>query len=82
VHVEGSIRMKAEFNVDSSGSCTPLEAPPAMGRRGRKKKRGVSSRSCRLCGKDPHPNYFYCPVCHHRVSASGSEEFGDFKEPG
>jgi len=34
-----------------------------------------------LCGKDPHPNYFYCPVCHHRISASGTDEFGEFPEP-
>ena len=38
-------------------------------------------RTCRLCGKDPHPNYFYCPVCHHRISASGADEFGEFPEP-
>jgi len=46
----------------------------------RKRKSG---RVCRLCGKDPYPNYFYCPACHHRVSHSGhSDEHKDFVEGG
>ncbi|MFO8084235.1 MAG: hypothetical protein R6U27_07960 [Desulfobacterales bacterium] len=26
-----------------------------------------SGRVCRKCGKDPYPNYFYCPICHKSV---------------
>lgn len=32
----------------------------------RKKKRS-SGRKCRICGKDPSPNYFYCRSCHHKI---------------
>ncbi len=31
------------------------------------KIRGKSGRVCRKCGKDPYPNYFYCPICHKSV---------------
>jgi len=34
-----------------------------------KKKRINSGRKCKICGKDPHPNYFFCPACHHRIEA-------------
>ena len=47
----------------------------------KRKKKGVSGRSCRHCGKDPYPNYFYCPMCHHRISLSGGDDMGDFPEP-
>ena len=33
-----------------------------------RKKKVKSGRTCRICGKDPYPNYFYCPSCHHKVS--------------
>jgi len=26
----------------------------------------ASERHCRMCGRDPSPNYFYCPLCHHK----------------
>ena len=32
------------------------------------KPKKKSTRKCKICGKDPSPNYFYCPSCHHRVS--------------
>jgi len=32
------------------------------------RSRKKPARKCRMCGKDPAPNYFYCPSCHHRVS--------------
>jgi uncharacterized OB-fold protein len=31
-----------------------------------KKKLG---RTCRICGKDPYPNYFFCPSCHHKAGS-------------
>ena len=30
-------------------------------------KKGKSRRTCRVCGKDPYPNYFFCAVCHHKI---------------
>jgi hypothetical protein len=75
--------MKAdfEFNPDSACALEDLSKVRGASRRSRRKKGGFSNRACRLCGKDPHPNYFYCPVCHHRISASGTDEFGEFPEP-
>ena len=32
------------------------------------KSKKKPARKCKICGKDPSPNYFYCPSCHHRVS--------------
>jgi uncharacterized OB-fold protein len=35
----------------------------------------MSGRACRKCGKDPYPNYFYCPICHKKMNyENGSEE--------
>ncbi|MDI6688043.1 MAG: hypothetical protein QME06_07475 [Desulfobacterales bacterium] len=36
--------------------------------RGQIKKKNNTGRKCKICGKDPYPNYFYCPACHHRIS--------------
>ncbi|MFC1515353.1 hypothetical protein ACFL7E_01195 [Thermodesulfobacteriota bacterium] len=33
-----------------------------------RKKKIPSGRTCKVCGKDPAPNYFFCPSCHYRVS--------------
>jgi rRNA maturation endonuclease Nob1 len=33
-----------------------------------------SVRICRSCGKNAHPNYFYCPACHHKISHRGDPE--------
>ena len=41
-----------------------------------------SGRKCKLCGKDPYPNYFYCPSCHHRVSHYSVEMDGEQEEFG
>jgi len=30
-------------------------------------KKNISGRKCRICGKDPYPNYFFCPGCHHKI---------------
>ena len=38
-----------------------------------RKNKKKSGRTCKYCGKDPFPNYFYCPACHHKVSRSGDE---------
>ncbi|MEE4359396.1 MAG: hypothetical protein V2I97_23190 [Desulfococcaceae bacterium] len=47
----------------------------------RSARKNQKKRTCRMCGKDPYPNYFYCPACHHRVSHSGhNEEHKDFAE--
>jgi hypothetical protein len=73
--------MKADVDIDFTDCCPPLPNSPVEPRRGRRKNRGVSNRSCRICGKDPHPNYFYCPACHHRVSSSGEDDSGGFKGP-
>ena len=40
-----------------------------------RKKKGRNGRLCRVCGRDPYPNYFYCPSCHHKVS--GYTDGGD-----
>lgn len=35
-------------------------------------------RKCQICGKDPYPNYYYCPKCHgHAVYSADSEEEDD-----
>ena len=68
--------MKADMDIKSIGSClSPPKGLPAA-RRGKRKIHGCSTRSCQICGKDPHPNYFYCTACHHRISASGEEDLG------
>jgi uncharacterized OB-fold protein len=33
------------------------------------KKKTVSGRKCKICGKDASPNYFFCPPCHYRINA-------------
>ena len=25
-------------------------------------------KTCHVCGRDPYPNYFYCPFCHEEIS--------------
>jgi uncharacterized OB-fold protein len=41
----------------------------------RTRQRGRKTvRLCRLCGKNAHPNYFFCPACHHKVSSRESPE--------
>lgn len=46
------------------------ESVKAKQRSSTSKKIGTgSNRKCKICGKDPHPNYFFCPACHHRVDA-------------
>jgi uncharacterized OB-fold protein len=43
---------------------------------GRGRKSGSNSgRVCAKCGKDPYPNYFYCPVCHKSIQLD--EEYDD-----
>ena len=37
-------------------------------------KKIISGRTCRVCGKDPYPNYFFCPTCHHRVGKHEENE--------
>jgi len=32
-----------------------------------RKNKKKSGRTCRICGKDPYPNYFFCPSCHHKA---------------
>ncbi|MFH2219650.1 MAG: hypothetical protein ABII68_08325 [Pseudomonadota bacterium] len=38
------------------------------------KKKKNSGRKCKICGKDPYPNYFFCPSCHHRINEDGESE--------
>ncbi len=38
------------------------------------KRKLRSGRVCRKCGKDPYPNYFYCPVCHKSVQLDDEYE--------
>jgi uncharacterized OB-fold protein len=33
-----------------------------------RKNKKKTGRICRICGKDPYPNYFFCPSCHHKVT--------------
>lgn len=35
--------------------------------RNRHKKKANSGRKCKVCGKDPYPNYFFCPSCHNSL---------------
>jgi len=39
------------------------------------KEKLSSGRVCRKCGKDPYPNYFYCPICHKSIQLD--EEYED-----
>jgi hypothetical protein len=75
------MKMKADMDIDFPGSCRPLPKGPPAARRRRRKIRGRSNRSCQICGKDPHPNYFYCPACHHRISALGEDDLVNCKGP-
>lgn len=43
--------------------------------RSAKKLKKKSGRTCKYCGKDPFPNYFYCPACHHKVSSSSDDSY-------
>ena len=47
----------------------------------KRKKHGKkkSGRSCRVCGKDPAPNYFFCRACHQRVVESNGNETEEFR---
>jgi uncharacterized OB-fold protein len=38
------------------------------------KKRVNTGRACKKCGKDPYPNYFFCPSCHHKLSEYEEED--------
>ena len=59
--MESLNKMKTKSTQDSM-SLMPEEFPVFS-----IKKRMSSKRCCQLCGKDPYPNYFFCPSCHHRV---------------
>ena len=47
-------------------------APQRNKKRGRPPK-NPSGRKCQKCGKDPSPNYFYCPPCHKEVSKGSTD---------
>jgi uncharacterized OB-fold protein len=52
----------------------PVAIKPAVRkRRSVRTSKKMSKRSCRLCGKDPFPNYFFCPSCHHRITSGEAE---------
>jgi hypothetical protein len=38
-----------------------------------KSRKRSSGRRCRVCGKDPYPNYFFCPSCHRSLTALDEE---------
>jgi uncharacterized OB-fold protein len=38
------------------------------------RKRIHTGRACKKCGKDPYPNYFFCPSCHHKLSEYDEED--------
>jgi len=59
---------------DDTKSIEQPEEKAVIHRKNKKK----SGRTCKYCGKDPSPNYFYCPACHHKVSRSG-DEYEDIK---
>ena len=62
-------------DVEEIGNFDSLEDLGLTKKRRTSKFRGKNSgRVCRNCGKDPYPNYFYCPPCHHRVSHLGMDE--------
>jgi uncharacterized OB-fold protein len=57
-----------ELNGSQDNEETMVATPkPAYLRSSKKKK--TPGRKCKICGKNPHPNYFFCPSCHHRISA-------------
>lgn len=39
-----------------------------------KKKKPKSKYQCRLCGKDPYPNRFFCSSCHRQVGHNDIDE--------
>lgn len=52
----------------------PIGIKPAVRkRRSVRNSKKMSKRSCRLCGRDPSPNYFFCPGCHHRIGSGEAE---------
>ncbi|PQP34642.1 hypothetical protein C6A37_06710 [Desulfobacteraceae bacterium SEEP-SAG9] len=64
------MKQATEYQKNQFG--TPKNKP-----KGFKKVIKPSVRRCKICGKDPYPNYFYCPICHHKVIArtEGEELF-------
>lgn len=55
-----------DIQIQSRPKRTPRKNHYKSCKRPRKKSTG---RKCRICGKDPYPNYFFCPGCHHRVES-------------
>lgn len=37
-------------------------------------KKNNIGRKCRICGKDPYPNYFFCRACHHKISVQDEND--------
>lgn len=57
-------------NDDLGPRARPKRTPRKNYYKSAKRQRKKSSgRTCRMCGKDPYPNYFFCPGCHHRVES-------------
>lgn len=52
----------------------PQVAKPKYRTKSSRTRKRKSSRKCKICGKDPYPNYFFCQSCHHRID---SYEEGD-----
>lgn len=61
----------------SDGAANSQNNGTGCGRKGGRAKKagGNSGRVCAKCGKDPYPNYFYCPVCHKSIPPD--EEYED-----
>jgi uncharacterized OB-fold protein len=43
-------------------------------RRRQIKKKNNTGKKCKICGKDPYPNYFFCPACHHKISVQDEND--------
>jgi uncharacterized OB-fold protein len=61
------MKQVAEYQINKFGT-------PKNKTNGYKNKIKPSGRRCKICGKDPYPNYFYCPACHHKVTARDEGE--------
>jgi len=74
---KGNMREVRKYQKKSSNHFAYADDPPRL-----LKPRKKPARKCQLCGKDPSPNYFYCPSCHHRVSHYSVEMDGEQEEFG
>ena len=57
----GYARKHSQRRLDANKKNVPFHPPK-------------TKRKCVICGKDPYPNWWYCPACHGEVD-EGPEEY-------